>query len=104
MVSVRLTPKEIQVISQAFRKHFGKDDHLWLFGSRVDMQKRGGDIDLYVETQKDSAAAVSSKLSFVTDIWTQIGEQKIDVVLHLMSFDYHLPIYDVAKTEGVLLV
>lgn len=101
---MRLTPKEIHVISQAFRQHFGKDDHLWLFGSRVDMQRKGGDIDLYVETQKDADAAVNSKLSFVTDIWMQLGEQKIDVVLHLMSSDYHLPIYEVAKTEGIILV
>jgi len=102
---MRLTQKEIQVISHAFRQHFGKDDHLWLFGSRVDMQKKGGDIDLYVETQeKSTSAAVDKKLAFVTDIWMQLGEQKIDVVLHLISSDHHLPIYDVAKTEGILLV
>jgi len=102
---MRLTEKETKIISTTFCQHFGKSDHLWLFGSRVDPHKKGGDIDLYIETQiKDSHVAVNKKLQFVTDLWLQLGEQKIDVILNLVSQNHHLPIYDVAKTEGILLV
>jgi len=33
------------------KRHFGNNIRLYLFGSRVDDQKRGGDIDLFIETQ-----------------------------------------------------
>jgi hypothetical protein len=42
---------EQDVIRNSFRQCFGGEDHLWLFGSRVNDYKRGGDIDLYVETK-----------------------------------------------------
>ncbi|MDF3034197.1 MAG: hypothetical protein K0R76_1151 [Alphaproteobacteria bacterium] len=48
---MRLTMTEQDVIRNSFRQCFGGEDHLWLFGSRVNDYKRGGDIDLYVETK-----------------------------------------------------
>lgn len=102
---MRLNKNEIYVITESFKKHFGENDHLWLFGSRADPNKRGGDIDLYIETQeKDMKRALNNKLAFVNNLWLQLGEQKIDVVLRLLSYNQALPIYDVAKKEGIPLV
>lgn len=102
---MRLGDREIKIIREAFRRHFGQDDHLWLFGSRVDSKRRGGDIDFYVETHEtDVNQVVESKMAFINDLWMQLGEQKIDVVLHLLSSSHYEPIYDVAKTEGILIL
>jgi uncharacterized protein len=101
---MRLNPFETESIRKAFRQHFHQDDHLWLFGSRVDPAKRGGDIDLYVETQLSVDQAVKAKANFVVAMWNTIGEQKIDVVLNVLVLKHHLPIYDIAKKQGIILV
>ncbi|MGZ8257385.1 MAG: nucleotidyltransferase domain-containing protein [Gallionella sp.] len=45
---MRLTPNEQANIKRIVAAIFGADAMLWLFGSRVDDAKRGGDVDLYV--------------------------------------------------------
>ena len=101
---IRLTPFEIDAICTSFRAYFAPEDHLWLFGSRVNPKARGGDIDLYIETILDASAAVKSETSFVVELWDKIGEQKIDVVLNLVTDDFKLAIYEVAREDGVQLV
>ena len=59
---MRLNTKEIVHIKNTFIKYFDKNDHLWLFGSRVDDNKQGGDIDFYIETnQEDVTTALNNK-------------------------------------------
>lgn len=102
---MRLAEKEKKFICEAFLRHFSKNDHLWLFGSRVDNSKKGGDIDFYVETEeKDFRVALEKKLSFLNDLWSFLGEQRIDVVLNLTNDNFNLPIYQQAKSQGILLV
>jgi|GEM_PF-143163 len=88
---------------QIFGSSFGPDDHLWLVGSRADDTKRGGDIDLYIQTHLSGENAYIKRREFVIDLWDKIGEQKIDIVVHLVDTDFHLPIYDVAQKERVQL-
>jgi hypothetical protein len=92
-------------LKKAFSHHFAPTDHLWLFGSRVDANARGGDIDLYIETTIiPSQEVLDNKLSFLCELYEAIGLQKIDVVLNLVGSNTHLPIYDIAKSEGVQLL
>ncbi len=44
---MRLSSKYINVIKKYFHIFFGEGD-IYLFGSRVDDDKKGGDIDLYL--------------------------------------------------------
>lgn len=100
---MRLSQEEIQSILETFRAHFLPEDHLWLFGSRANPHKKGGDIDLYIETHYQDINKVSdSHIQFILDLEDKIGEQKIDVVIKFK--DYHLPIHDIAKREGVQLI
>ena len=48
---MRLSPHELHAVRQTL---FGLDPngHVWLFGSRADDARRGGDIDLYFETSR----------------------------------------------------
>ena len=101
---MRLRDYELQAIRSAFHQSFARGDQLYLFGSRVDDAKKGGDIDLYIQTtEMDAAKLVEQKLKFLVNLTQLIGEQKIDVVLHRLESSENLPIYKVAQTEGVRL-
>jgi len=102
---MRLKEFQRTAICESFRELFGENDHLWLFGSRVDDTKRGGDIDLYIETvETDANLAYAKRLELSSMIQTKIGEQKIDIVLNVLSRPQGLAIYDVARKTGILLV
>ncbi len=101
---LRLKEFEIQAIRQCFVNCFLVNDSLWVFGSRVDLQKRGGDIDLYIETNMNAEKAYKAKMDFLHAVCDRIGDQKIDIVVHILDDNIKLPIYIVAKTEGVRLV
>lgn len=47
---MRLSPYQSQMIRQQIHHHLGAGAAIWLFGSRLDDRKKGGDVDLYVET------------------------------------------------------
>ena len=47
---MRLTAEQIAAIRRTTAEIFGADARVWLFGSRVDDQRTGGDIDLLIET------------------------------------------------------
>jgi predicted nucleotidyltransferase len=100
---VRLKQFEIDAICNSFKKSFLAGDELWLFGSRADINKKGGDIDLFIKTNyKDAKEVVKAKMNLLYLIFMTLEEQKIDVVIEFN--DFHLPIYDIAKEEGVRLV
>ncbi len=95
---MRLTPKQHQAIKKYFLEVF-QDGEIYLFGSRIDDEKKGGDIDLYIRT-KDKQNLVRKKLDFLVKLKREIGEQKIDVV-----FDRGLQraIDSIAMEKGVAL-
>lgn len=82
---MRLSQFEIQAIITAFKQHYSDQDHIYLFGSRLDDNKRGGDIDLYIESANTNAKLeelINTKVRFMTDLQCKIGEQKIDVIIN----------------------
>jgi predicted nucleotidyltransferase len=96
---MRLTPDEQALIATASHAHFGVP--VRLFGSRLDDRKRGGDIDLYIESPDTAEVAFRKELAMTADIWQALGEQKIDIVV---SDGMHfLPIHEHARREGVWL-
>ena len=100
---IRLEANELASIRQTFQQLFLPGDKLWIFGSRIKPEEKGGDIDLYIETECQSADQVlNMKLCFLTALKEKIGDQKIDVVIKFNN--YSLPIYRIAKEEGVRLV
>ena len=103
MKGIRLTDFIVETIRSAFKETFLDQDQLWLFGSRTDLSRRGGDIDLYIESSiKDAQQIVKARSRFLGKLYMALGEQKIDVVINFDDTD--LPIYQVARTEGVRLV
>ncbi len=95
---MRLNTEEIAAIETSFAETFGKGE-VFLFGSRTDDRRRGGDIDLYVvpETRTD---LTQKKIDFLVGLKRRIGEQKIDVVIDRGKAR---PIDAIARKTGVLL-
>jgi len=77
---VRLTDAERVLIKKAFFETF-QEGKIYLFGSRVDDSKRGGDIDLYLcpAVRYDNERELRRK--FLIKLDEYIGEQKIDAVI-----------------------
>ena len=102
---LRLIDSEICAMQELFKKHFSAGDRLWVFGSRTDIARKGGDIDLYIESNtQDAHHSVNSKINFICDLQQRIGEQKIDCVLNVKELEDELPIYKIARLEGVRII
>lgn len=95
---VRLTEYEINAIKQSAYEVFGAGVQVFLFGSRVDDLKRGGDIDLYIDA--DANKDFQHKVKFLLALEQKIGEQKIDVVF---AEDQARAVEQQAINTGVLL-
>ena len=101
---MRLTQEQVNIIKRAVIDTFGDTASVWLFGSRVDDYKRGGDIDLLIETEEtDVMRIVKTELAFMVKLQMQLGEQKIDVLVDYPSRKVTPPIFEVAKKTGILL-
>jgi len=101
---VRLTPSQVETIRDTARRCFGQDADVWLFGSRVDDTRRGGDIDLYIETDLDTPeASWDAERRFLGALYLALGEQKIDVVVKRRGDQRQRPIFEVARAQGVHL-
>jgi predicted nucleotidyltransferase len=48
---MRITQEQAGMIRDEVRRNLGRQARVWLFGSRADDNRRGGDIDIYVETE-----------------------------------------------------
>ena len=95
---MRLTEYEQKSIKKTFKDIFGHGK-IYLFGSRVDDNLKGGDIDLYLVPTKKQPS-LSKKIMFLIALKEKIGEQKIDVVL---SCDTTQLIEQEALSAGVVL-
>lgn len=74
---MRLSPHEVNAIKAAFAKHLPGVD-VYLYGSRVDDSKHGGDIDLLIYVTDKVDLEIQSRIYWA--ICEQIGEQKIDML------------------------
>ena len=95
---MRLSKSQHQAIKKYFLEVF-HDGHIYLFGSRVNDEKRGGDIDLYIDSP-DKKNLVHKKIDFLVKLKKEIGNQKIDVVFNK---GLNRVIDNIAIKEGILL-
>ena len=76
---MRLNKKNIQSIIQVAKEIYGESVEVYLFGSRTDNEKRGGDIDLLIRTTSEKKG-VLARIRMVARLKQLLGEQKIDVI------------------------
>ena len=99
-VCMRLTDHQQAEILRTLEEVFGSEASVTLFGSRVDDQKRGGDIDLMITTDLNTVDARRAKIRFLARLKQRIGDRRIDVVLRTPDSD-DSGIHQVALDEGV---
>ena len=95
---MRLSAETVHVIVDTFLSVFEKGE-LYLFGSRVDDTRKGGDIDLYIVADHREMMG-EKRIAFLTQLKQKIGEQRIDLVI---ARGTHRPIDKIAISEGLLL-
>lgn len=100
---MRLSHNSIQVIKSAIRDHFPGQAETYLFGSRVDDNKRGGDIDLMIVDNLPQEQLELSKIRALTAIHVKLGEQKVDMVVTADPEQDRRPVVQIARKQGVRL-
>lgn len=99
---MRLTPEEAGIIRRQVDRVFGADAQVWLFGSRADDARRGGDIDLYVEYAPRCENEFQRRLELDDALQLELGEQRIDLVVWAPGKERQA-IHEVARATGVRL-
>lgn len=96
---MRLGESMLLKIKSAAHDSFG-DAKLYLFGSRVDDSRKGGDIDIAVDANLSKIEFRKKKVKFIAQLLRNDFELKVDIV------DYHTKDELLSKTireKGVLL-
>jgi predicted nucleotidyltransferase len=93
---MRITEFEKDTIVEAV-KNADANARVWLFGSRADDSKKGGDIDVGILS---SEIDVMEEIEIKQEIYDKIGEQKIDLVV---SKDGQQAFFKHIVTKGIML-
>lgn len=94
---MRINEEQTRIIKSVVAREFEPDARVWLFGSRADDARRGGDVDLYVETRQPD---------LLRELRCRIGiEDAIDLHVDLIVANPgdERPIARIAKTKGIPL-
>lgn len=96
---MRLTDQQIKSIRQLASELAGENASVWLFGSRLDDDAKGGDVDIMLETPEPVpepallAARMSARISRL--MWGR----KVDVLISAPNLK-RLPIHEIVHREG----
>lgn len=93
---MRISDKEKLVILEAVRR-LDPDADIYLFGSRTDDLKKGGDIDILIFSKR---LTFEDKIRIKAGLFEKIEEQKIDLVI---AKDSHDPFVRMVLDNGVRL-
>ncbi len=99
---MRLTTEQRLQIRRAAASTLGEGATVRLFGSRLDDTARGGDLDLFVELDGEPAELLERELKFYAALQRELGEQRIDIVVHRKGAALR-PIDCEALRRGVVL-
>ncbi len=98
---MRLTPHEIEAIRTAACEVFGATATVRLFGSRVNDDMKGGDIDLFVEVEPGQAS-IANEQRLRDRIAPAVQDLRTDIVLHERGAPL-TPIEQIAVRDGIRL-
>lgn len=95
---MRINPEQIKTIIDIAHKVVGDDAQVWLYGSRLQDERKGGDIDLMIQTLTPMSlldrAMIKVQIESVLDI-------PVDVLS--TTFDSTRPFVEIARSNAVRL-
>lgn len=96
---MRLQRDEINIIKSTLHETI-EDAKIFLFGSRTDDTKKGGDIDLFVQTQKN--ITLKDELKILARMEFRGIERKVDLIIQ-SPMSIHQKLFETIAKEGILL-
>lgn len=78
---MRISETEKKSIVNVFNKFKMNGAKIYLFGSRTDDSKRGGDIDLLITFDQQEDLVKFARLDFLIDLKKNLGDRKIDITM-----------------------
>ena len=99
---MRISASEQATIRQTVHEVVGVDARVSLFGSRVNDEQRGGDIDLFVEVAHKVDKPILLAARIGARLQRLLGEQRIDVLIATPD-TAERAIHRVARQTGVVL-
>ena len=95
---MRISQHERAMIKGVLSK-FDPHGKVYLFGSRVDDSRRGGDIDLYFETQRPLTLRDELRARYQLELACDV---RVDLLVK-QAITPSEPIHTIATTQGVML-
>jgi predicted nucleotidyltransferase len=99
---MRLTPAQIDTIKSTTQAVLGEGAQVTLFGSRVDDQAKGGDVDLMIEVRQTLQEPALIAARIASQISRAMHGRKVDVLLKAPNL-LEQPIHRIAQQQGVPL-
>jgi predicted nucleotidyltransferase len=99
---MRLSSSQAKTIKDTVTRVVDSGARVWLFGSRLDDALRGGDIDLYVETDQVMPNRIETLCRLEGALIMALGDRKLDILMK-DARTRDAPIFRIAREQGVLL-
>ncbi len=99
---MRLSSDQVQAIRRTARQVLGEAARVKVFGSMAMDDRKGGDIDLFFETDMSLANRAQVLCQLHGALTLALGDRKIDVILKDAN-TAPAPIFEIAQRTGVLL-
>lgn len=96
---MRLQRTEIDIIKSTLHETID-DAKVFLFGSRTDDTKKGGDIDLFVQTRKN--ITLKDELKILAQMEFRGIERKVDLIIQTPATPPQ-KLFETIVQEGILL-
>ncbi len=96
---MRLKPNEIDILKSNILKHI-TDAKIMLFGSRIYDDKKGGDIDIFIETKQQ--VNLKQQIKILTDIEMSGIGRKVDMIIKTPTTKEQ-PIFQTIYQKGIVL-
>lgn len=99
---MRLTDNQAKIIRQLANQVAGSQSRVRVFGSRLDDTAKGGDLDLMLELPDAVENPALMAAQMAAQVSRAMQGRKVDVLISAPNL-LHLPIHDIAFSEGQLL-
>ena len=98
LLRVRLSQDHISFICSKSLELFNASE-VWIFGSRADISKKGGDIDIFLKTSY-TQNILKTKILFLREFEKKFSDQKVDLIVESPNSSCN-KIFHIAQAEGI---